>query len=263
VNHIQIQGGRILTMIIYKGTKTDAYLPAIVLPAYVDLAYEERGVRTPFGIFDQLIIQFMTGYLGKTKLIKENYILPFTDTNKAGLAIKSLMGHIPEQLDPSDLFDLDCYIRIEHRSLKNGGTWVGVQEVFPFENEQIADNHDEVPESIPPDPETHDIDSHLRYNEAPESIPPDPETHDIDSHLRYDEAPESIPPDADDILSANDMWECIYDDDEHQGQYRNNIESDLSYFHDHSNGIRYEDEEPPIDEDDGRYWPTNDYDVEF
>lgn len=231
---------------LYKGTASGAYLPAKILPAFVDYAYVEKAVWTPFGVVDQLIIGFVTEHFGKQRAVHENYILPFTDRNKAGQAIEALLGCLPEQLDPNHLVDKDCYIRIEHRPLKKGGVWAGVGEVFPFENNHDSKSHYDV------------------YDNIPEKFPLDPETCSSNKNLSYMEVPESVPPDPEERASYEDLLECTPEDAECTKQFIDDDELEPLIIYDASNGVRfYDEEEPPKSEDEGLYWPSFTYDVEI
>ena len=233
--------GDVNAMKLRRGDVSDVYLPEGVFPAYVEEAYVEKGVRTPFGIVDQLTILYGTEHLNRLKKVREKYIIPYTKMNKAGRAIEALMGYLPDNLELVDLFDKDCHIRIEHRALKRGGVWTGVSEVFPFEDRSTPDMDENIPESQPPDPEFDDPDRHLSYWEAPEGIPPDPD--DIrdwpsDPYENIDYEPhEYMLPNPDDIY---DMEPDFFDDGSHDFVFEDDVE-------------------PHLDEEHGRYWPPVDY----
>ncbi|WP_156830231.1 hypothetical protein [Paenibacillus sp. HW567] len=200
--------GDVNTMTLRRNDAPNVYLPEKVFFAYVDSAYVDTRVRTPFGVFDQLVIKFEIQHQSNTKRVQENYILPYSTTNKAGRAIQALLGAVPREFDPVDIIDKECHIRIEHRPLRNGGMWAGVAAVIPFVD--------------PSDPDEDEIIELL-------GDPFDEISNESDEYFH------PIPDDNDDI--------------------------EPDFFDDGSNGYKFEDdEEPPLNEDHGRYWPPTQYD---
>ncbi|MBT2289506.1 hypothetical protein J7E73_10250 [Paenibacillus albidus] len=198
-------------MTLYRNDTPNVYLPEKIFFAYVDAAYINKRVRTPFGEVDQLVIKFEVRHQSMSKRVQEKYNLPYSTMNKAGRAIQALLGNVPKEFDPIDILDKECHIRIEHRPLRNGGLWAGVAAVVPFvdpsnlDEEEIlefpGDLHDEI------------------GNESDEYLHPNPDDND-------------------------------------------DIEPD--FFDDGSNGYKFDDdEEPPLNEDHGRYWPPIQYDCEM